>query len=216
MTTLLAPSEIKDFCGIDLRINPCSFRDIYNIEYAEARQRLGLEFYNDLVGALVDYSSTLDYNAGTTYAIGDVAKYQGGYYKALEQVTGILPSVLGKWTAAPKFGGSCADAYNDLWCNYLAPYLANLVLAQRLPYIWTQIKDIGVTENEGNVDGGKYDRLQAAINRDKERAWNNLSYYLALEENASSACFENFRSCNDGTSLPASTSRYRPGQYRLG
>lgn len=216
MTTLLAPSEIKDFCGVDLRINPCSFRDIYNIEYAEARQRLGIDFYEDLINALADYSAKPEYLAATTYAIDDVVKYQGTYYKALVENTGITPTVAGRWDVADKFTGACAAVYNELWCNYLAPYLANLVLAQRLPYIWTQIKDIGVTENEGNVDGGKYDRLQAAINRDKERAWNNLSYYLALEENASSACFENFRSCNDGTSLPASTSRYRPGQYRLG
>lgn len=217
MTTLLAPSEIKDYTGVDLRINPCSFRDIYNIEYAEARQRLGLEFYSDLINALIDYSATLDYNAGTTYVINDVVKYQGSYYAAREEVTGIAPTVAAKWSAAPKFGGDCAEAYNDLWCNYLAPYLSNLVLAQRLPYIWHQIKDIGVVENESNIDGNKYDRLQAAINRDRERAWNNLSYYLALEENASNTCFENFKTnCIDGQATPISTSKYRPGQYRFG
>lgn len=219
MITLLSPSEIKDYTGVDLRINPCSFRDIYNIEYAEGRQRLGIDFYDQLVAAKIDYSATADYVPATTYAIDAVVKYQGGYYVALEEVTGIAPTVAGKWEAAPKFGGDCAGVYNELWCNYLAPYLSNLVLAQRLPYIWTKIQDVGVTEGEDNTDGKKYDRLQAAINRDKERAWNNLSYYLALEENATSECFENFRKfCSDGEKKTSgtSTSNYRPGQYRFG
>ena len=217
MTTLLSPSEIKNYTGVDLRINPCNFRDIYNIEYAEARQRLGLEFYEDLTNALADYSAEPEYVAATTYAIDDVVKYQGIYYKALVENTGITPTVAGRWEVADKFTGACAAVYNELWCNYLAPYLSNLVLAQRLPYIWTQIKDIGVTETDDNTDGKKYDRLQAAINRDKERAWNNLSYYLALEENADNTCFANFKTnCENGQSLPISTSGYRPGQYRFG
>lgn len=179
---------------------------------------MGLEFYEDLIGALADYSAEPEYLAATTYAINDVVKYQGIYYKALIENTGITPTVSGRWEVADKFTGACAQAYNELWCNYLAPYLSNLVLAQRLPYIWTKMGDVGVVEVEESVSEGKYNRLQNAINRDKERAWHNLSYYLALEENVESVCFENFRNFNcgeNGTGTPIYTGKYRGG-WRFG
>lgn len=220
MKGLMTPSDVIKYSGVKLDTNPCSFRELYGIEYKEARTCIGLDLWNAMIDAKVDYSDVQPYASGTSYSIGDVVSYNGIYRKATE-VTESLPSS-SSWDDAPIFEGDCAEKYNELFCTFLAPYFAHHVLSIRLPYIWTQIKDIGVfsvdQSGQKSVDSKAYDRVMAAILRDKEIAFNNLDFYLNDDE---SDCFDDYAgkettcSCDDkGCSKCNNYSKV--GRYRFG
>lgn len=191
-TTLLTPKDVIQFTGVNINVTPCTFRELYNIEFYEARKCIGYTFWQAMVAALADYSAEPEYEAGTTYNEDDVVKYQGVYKIAL-QSTSAVPTVSTDWANAPRFTGSCAESYDDLFCTFLAPYLAHKVLAARLPYIWTQIRDTGVVTFNGasfeTADDKELTRLQNAIYRDAAVALGNMKYYMALDASEANTCF---------------------------
>lgn len=191
-TTLLTPKDVIQYTGVNVNVTPCTFRELYNIELYEARKCIGYDFWMTMIAALADYSDKPDYVAGTTYSEDDIVKYQGVYKIALGSTTAV-PTVSTDWDNAPLFTGSCATSYDDLFCKFIGPYLAHKALAKRLPYIWTQIRDTGVVEFNGQTfqtaDTGDMTRLQNAIYSDASMILGNLRFYMALDEAEANTCY---------------------------
>lgn len=189
----MTPNDVAKFANVKLPFNPCSFRELYSIEYAEARTCLGFDFWEQMIAALANYSDKPQYTSGTTYSIDDVAIFEGVAYQATKQTTN-QPTVTSDWTPAPKFTGDCATNFDELFCNHLAPYLASRILALRLPFIWKKITDMGVLEYNGqqyeSTNSDEYDRLLNAVHRDRSIAWANLQHYLANQNEE--VCFQQY------------------------
>lgn len=190
--TLLTPKDIIQYTGVNINITPCTFRELYNIEFYEARKCIGYDFWQALVTALADYSAEPEYVSGTSYNEGDIVGYNGVYKIAL-QATSAVPTVSTDWGNAPRFTGECADSYDTLFCDFIGPYLAHKALADRLPYIWTQIRDTGVVNFNGQqfetTDDKGYTRMQTAVHKDAAVILGNLKYYMALDASEENPCF---------------------------
>lgn len=199
MRTLCRPSDVIQLAPVKLNFNPCSFREVYNIEREQARKCIGA-LYLDMLAALVDYSSAGEYVAGTTYAIGDVVAFTSNlqrlYYVALVETTA-LPTVATDWGPAPRFEGDCAETFETVFCDYLGPYLAYTILGNRIPYIYTQITDRGVTQysdtNLEGVDDKQYTRLQNAIFRDRDTVWKNFEDWMNETEQKENDCLSGWK-----------------------
>lgn len=217
--TLMTPAEVVQFSGLKLTAAPCDLRELYQIEYSEARNRIGITLYDAMIEALADYSAAPEWTEGT-YNTGDVVKYKGRYYEVIaDPTTTNVPTVATAWKVADKFTGDCAEVYEDLFCNYMAPFLANAVVQSRLPYIYSQIHNVGVI----NVSAGEYESvnrdqykdLLTAVIRDKEVAYANMAYFLSLDENAESECLKtSTNDCSDEKT--GREQQARGGEYRFG
>lgn len=190
-TTILTPTDVIQYSGIKLRNNPCDYRTIFNIEYSEFRSRLGLELYEDLKAALVDYSTATEYTGAST-TVNGIVRFQGVYYKA-KSTTTERPDNATYWLIAPKFEGDCTAVYETLFCDFLAEYLALSVLMIQLPFVADSVHTEGVLEYAGqdyksaNQDG--ITRLQHAIKSKRELVFNNMNAYLIASD---STCFDNY------------------------
>lgn len=223
--TLLVPKDVVQFTGVNVNITTCTFRELYNIEFYEARKCIGYDFWLAMVAALADYSADAEYVAGNSYLTGDIVKYQGVYKIALQDTIAV-PTLSTDWEDAPRFAGACATAYDGLFCDFLGPYLAHKVLADRLPYIWTQIRDTGVLTFNGQqfetADSSGLTRLQTAVHKDAAVALGNLKYYMALDASEANTCFAEWPEydddscgCNSSTCNTCNPKR-RVGGYSFG
>ena len=199
MKTLLQPIDIVDFTPVQTPFNVCTFRELYPIEYREARECLGVDLWSAMVDALADYSAAAEYIAGTTYPAETVVKFQG-VFKVAKVETSNLPSFAADWESAPRFTGACAVSYEGFFCYFLGPYLSFVVLSERVPYLLGRLGDKGVnyggrsySESAGSTGAEAVNALKKAIYRDRQLAWNNLAHYLAQDTQKESGCFEGFQ-----------------------
>jgi len=189
-------SDVVQFGDVKVPFSFCSIGEVFQIEYREARTCIGMDLYDAMVAAKADYSDVEEYVAGT-YLAGEVVLFEGKYYEALTE-TIREPTVVSDWKVADHFTGPCAEAYEVFYCRFLAPYLAKVVLSEKLPYIVTQISDGGITyrgRKYNQEDAAGIKRLEWAIVRDQENAWANASYYLAKREERfeEGDCFEGWK-----------------------
>ena len=178
---LLTPADIIRYTPVKLDFNPCTFRELYAIEYAEAVRCIGATLWNAMVANLVDYSSARPY-VTKSYAVGDAVVWRGGYRVALVETTQ-APDYAVAWGDAPRFGSA---TYEDLFCSFLGPYLAYVALSQRLPYILTQVTDQGMNYGGRRYNAQDVDRIKSierAVFRDRERAWQVLENFMLSDEN---------------------------------
>lgn len=124
---------------------PCDISDIFNVEMAERRKCLGKDFYDELVGDLVDYSAVESYIKGNSYVVDEVVEYKGVLYKALGSTTS-EPSVKGEWELAPKF---TTEKFEELWCRYLGKYLALVAVRNSLTSVSSKVTGAGIIKIEG-------------------------------------------------------------------
>lgn len=223
--TLITEQEVIYYGGISITGSPCSFRNLFNIEYREFRNCLGIDFREDILGAVVDYSSKPNYTSGTTYALGDIVRFNGSYYKAKKETT-LIPSMVSDWEIAPKFSGTCSDLYEELYCMFLAEYLALVVLRATAPFLATQIGSEGIIQFQGTnfkpADEKAVSVLQNAINQQGLIVWNNMVAWIKDDDHnrCEEACFENLKICKNGgcgcVSVFCSTSKSTTGGYRFG
>lgn len=224
--TLMTPSEVAKFSGVKLPFNPCSFDQLHQIEYYQARTCLGFDLWEDMVAALADYSATQEWDKDSTYNTDDLVKFRGLVYVCLAADVTSMPTVATDWSLAPKFAaGECQETYDKFFCLFLAPYLAKRILHERLPFIKTRIQDIGVVEyGDARYDTAEEDsvaRLQHAINRDAAIAWGNLQHYMEQTEQKDNSCLSGYiayqKDDDCGTSKKGcNPNRIRTGIYRFG
>lgn len=200
----MTTSEVVRFSGVKLTTSPCTFQDLYTIEYHEGRTVLGEDLWDQMKSAVADYSSKPNWSAGT-FNQGDVVLYKGTYYEA-QQTTDSQPPKSPDWEEAPKFTGECAATFDKIFCEFWAPYMAKRILSIRMPYIRTQVDGLGVLEyNGGSYETSKdvdYSALKSGISRDAAMALGNLKHYLKKQEQKENTCLSNYleyqnENCNE-------------------
>lgn len=190
----MTPNDVVEFSGAELGISICSFREIFTIEYYEATNFLGQDFWKQIIEAKADYSAEPEYEPGS-YNAGEVVKYKSVYYQATTTTTAQPPKTP-DWEVATRFEGECATAYEHLFCFFWAPYVAKKILQKKLPFIRTKISSAGVLSYNGadfkTSSQTDYTRLHSAVNADAKMALNNLRHFLKQEEQMTNPCFEKF------------------------
>ena len=199
---LLTPQDVVQFTPLKLPFSPLHFRELYAMEESDSLEFLG-ELWRAMVEAQADYSTAQPYvYRPEGYAAGAVVAWDGGYREALTLTTQD-PSHRTDWRDAPKFTGPCAGAYSELYCTYVGPYLAFVVLSERYPYIVTQVGEGGVTYEGRSInaqDQGRIDSQQRALYRDRAKAKalliNHLEHPPALTTGAA-PCLAGYRRTGD-------------------
>lgn len=230
MKTLIQPRDVPKYTSMQLPGNPCTFREIFHIEVYEFRHSLGDAYRKTLLAAMADYSSAVLYNDATTYAVGNVVTYWVNeslqLFKALKTTTAI-PTTTTDWEPAPIFStGSCQTKYNELYCDYLAPYLAYCVLIKKLPSLVAIISDKGVLQFNGlsyqPADKDSVASLKAALESERLMIYSNMVAYLKADKD--NACFSgiDFGTSTEDCDTCGSVknvklyNRYQRGQYKFG
>ena len=228
MKTLIQPRDVPKYTSMQLPGNPCTFREIFHIEVYEFRHSLGDAYRKTLLAAMVDYTGTDLYNDETTYNEGDLVTYWINeslqVYRALT-TTDAIPTTVDDWEPAPIFeDGDCQAKYNELYCDYLAPYLAYCVLIKKLPSLVAIISDKGVLQFNGlsyqPADKDSVERLKAALESERLMIYSNMVAWLKADK--TNACFSGI---DFGTSTDCDTcgsvknvklyNRYQRGQNKF-
>lgn len=230
MKTLIQPRDVPKYTSMQLPGNPCTFREIFHIEVYEFRHSLGDAYRKTLLAAMVDYSGTDLYSDETTYNEGDLVTYWVNeslqVYRALAE-TDTIPTNTEFWELAPIFDSenACFDKYTELYCDYLAPYLAYCVLIKKLPSLVAVISDKGVLQFNGlsyqPADEKSVASLKAALESERLMIYSNMVSYLKADKD--NACFSGIdfgtsEDC-DGCGLVKNVklyNRYQRGQYKFG
>ena len=229
MKTLIQPRDVPKYTSMQLPGNPCTFREIFHIEVYEFRHSLGDAYRKTLLAAMVDYTGTDLYSDETTYNEGDLVTYWINeslqVYRALT-TTEAIPTTVDDWELAPIFeDGDCQAKYNELYCDYLAPYLAYCVLIKKLPSLVAIINDRGVLQFNGlsyqPADKDSVERLKAALESERLMIYSNMVAFLKADK--TNACFSGI---DFGTSTDCDTcgsvknvklyNRYQRGQNKFG
>jgi hypothetical protein len=228
MKTLIQPRDVPKYTSMQLPGNPCTFREIFHIEVYEFRHSLGDAYRKTLLAAMVDYTGTDLYSDETTYNEGDLVTYWINeslqVYRALT-TTDAIPTTVDDWELAPIFeDGDCQAKYNELYCDYLAPYLAYCVLIKKLPSLVAIISDKGVLQFNGlsyqPADQSSVASLKAALESERLMIYSNMVAYLKADK--TNACFSGIdfgtsTDC-DGCGLVKNVklyNRYQRGQYKF-
>lgn len=230
MKTLIQPRDVPKYTSMQLPGNPCTFREIFHIEVYEFRHSLGDAYRKTLLAAMADYTGTDLYNDETTYNEGDLVTYWINeslqVYRALTTTTEI-PTTVDDWELAPIFeDGDCQAKYTELYCDYLAPYLAYCVLIKKLPSLVAIISDKGVLQFNGlsyqPADQSSVASLKAALESERLMIYSNMVAYL--KANKDNACFSGIDFGTQSTDCDGCPSvknvrlynRYQRGQYKFG
>lgn len=228
MKTLIQPRDVPKYTSMQLPGNPCTFREIFHIEVYEFRHSLGDAYRKTLLAAMIDYTGTDLYDDETTYNEGDLVMYWINeslqVYRALT-TTDAIPTTVEDWDLAPIFeDGDCQAKYNELYCDYLAPYLAYCVLIKKLPSLVAIISDKGVLQFNGlsyqPADQSSVASLKAALESERLMIYSNMVAYLKADKD--NACFSGIdfgtsTDC-DGCGLVKNVklyNRYQRGQYKF-
>jgi len=228
MKTLIQPRDVPKYTSMQLPGNPCTFREIFHIEVYEFRHSLGDAYRKTLLAAMADYSSAVLYNDETTYNEGDLVSYWINeslqVYRALT-TTDAIPTTVDDWELAPIFeDGNCQAKYNELYCDYLAPYLSYCVLIKKLPSLVAIISDKGVLQFNGlsyqPADQSSVASLKAALESERLMIYSNMVAWLKADQD--NACFSGIdfgtsEDC-DGCGLVKNVklyNRYQRGQYKF-
>lgn len=208
MNKLLSAHEVSSFLEFDMSI--CTDAQIFKHVYNEFLLCLGVGFRLHLLNNLADYADHTRYDNDAAYAVDDVVTYKGKLYINIEASTSVLPTVRTNWAGAPKFTEPCLE---ELWCNFLGPYLAWVVFRSRLPFLWRRIGAHGLTKlNKSeltSVDYKDYATLLQALMRECEISFENLDHFIKLSSKQSDygGCYDTYKglssgscsSCNDVT-----------------
>ncbi len=228
MKTLIQPRDVPKYTSMQLPGNPCTFREIFHIEVYEFRHSLGDAYRKTLLAAMVDYTGTDLYSDETTYNEGDLVTYWINeslqVYRALT-TTEAIPTTVDDWEPAPIFeDGDCQATCNELYCDYLAPYLAYCVLIKKIPSLVAIISDKGVLQFNGlsyqPADQSSVASLKAALESERLMIYSNMVAWLKADQD--NACFSGIdfgtsTDC-DGCGLVKNVklyNRYQRGQYKF-
>lgn len=190
MKTITTPDDVIKFAVLPLTTSPCNFRELAAIEEDVLTTCLTEKLYRAMLEAVVCYDDIPAYEATTDYVAGDQVYYQGTYREATENGAGV-PSGAG-WKDVARFTGECAQTYEKLTCEFLAPYVAQIVARERLPVL---LEKLGNTRGEEDSAGGrkaKYDRYNSMLESSADRYRNRLIRYLRDQERKNDPCLAEY------------------------
>ena len=129
MTTLLTRQEVIDYAEYRDTFPPTAIKLISEVEEWEFNNKLGYDFYQQMIADLTDLSIATKYTTGT-YNLGQIVIYNQKYYTPTKNAVTSQPPTIADWKEAQKFASEC---FNSLWCNYLARYLSLAVIQRHKP-----------------------------------------------------------------------------------
>lgn len=208
MKTLITPQEVIRYSDIDLNTAVCNFRQINQIESYLFGTKFNSDLYKDLLADLIDYTDVETWKVTDVITTGTKKLYNGQYYVALADSTGIAPSNKEQWEPGRKFESDC---FNDLWCDVLANYLAMCILENRLPKIWIKVKNDGIIKTKGelfeSVSSKDYESFHGSVIRDCEICYYNLMDYI---KNNACLSIYSYGSCSSNSNTDLR------GEYSIG
>jgi hypothetical protein len=163
-------------------------------EEALFRVWLGMDFYAEMIAALVDYSAVSSFLENTAYSIDDVREFNGQYFKCIQDTTGAeFPNNSAFWEMAPKFSNTNLEF---LWNRYLKTVISWTIYHSGVIYEAIRVTQLGVQrygENESfknrPASARELSAFKQEIGVDVNRYLQNMHRYLI--DNAAS--FSNYR-----------------------
>lgn len=166
MRTLLTEYEAVMYGRLEKSVPGCDLSDIAQIEQREFRNRLGWDFYQELLGDMHDYTDEgewgviQEWDVATNYPEGNYVLYDGAYWVADTDTIGEPPPHT-DWSLAQKFAEAC---FNTLFCDYLGRYLALCLIKNSTVPMAIQMKAAGIVQQMGDdfkpVSDKMVDKLQ--------------------------------------------------------
>ena len=181
MQTIITPGEVIRHSPESSKYPPQKVEKfIFPIEEELARNCLGFDFYEALIGDLKDWSGIKVWVSGATYAEGDLVNYYGLIIesKVADNINNPCEDTEGQyWALAVKFNTEC---FEDLYTRYLRDYLAFTAMQSSLEYTTYPASAKGVQEwaSESNGSGSRSASRQTFVAR-KNKALNDAARILA-------------------------------------
>lgn len=167
--TLLTSSEVKTFSpeGSSFPVSAIE-PHIRRVEVNFARQWLGWEFYQLLVGDAYDLSSIADYAEGTSYDTDDLVQCYGVIYKSLSDANTAAITNTNNWEKQDS--KMQTSAYAELYEYFLRDYLSYIISADALEYA-NPVTGQGVVEQDnGEVKTASLERQHSREKKTKRLA----------------------------------------------
>ena len=229
MKTLIQPRDVPKYTSMLMPGNSCTFRELFHVEVYEFRHSLGDAFRLTLLAAMEDYSTAQLYNDEIEYNEGDVVTYWVNeslqLFRALDTNT-TIPTDTEHWEPAPIFAdGDCQELYTELYCDYLAPYLAYCTLIKKLPSLVAVISDKGVLQYNGlsyqPAEKSSVLSLKNALESERLMIYSNMVAWL--KANKDNTCLSGIDFGTESTDCDGCPSvknvrlynRYQRGQYKF-
>jgi hypothetical protein len=194
--TLLNRQDVIDYAEYRDSFPPTAIKLIAEVERWEFSNRLGWDFYEQMLSDLTDLSGAVKYVSGT-YAIGDIVIYNQRYYTAKANGVTSQPPTVQDWKETEKFESDC---FNILWCEYLARYLSLCVIQNHKP---TALLSMAAGHLVQPLSNDFQAPTKAAIDADlrgiellRVKAFDNLDAYIkrvmAGEDIVLQACYDKY------------------------
>lgn len=159
---LLSKQEAVIRSELGSKFPQCELSDILQTEEWEFRNCLGLDLYDKMIAAQVDYCDVPSWKS-QTYQIGTLVKNAGLIWISKRGGTNTEPLIENEyWTLAPKFDSDsdcgcdageevkCGELYNLIWCRYLARYISLKVAKLTVPRVAINVTGNGVVRATAN------------------------------------------------------------------
>ena len=160
--TLLSKQEAVIRSELGGKFPQCELSDILQTEEWEFRNCFGLELYDKMIAAQVDYCDVPGWKS-QTYQIGTLVKNAGLFWISKRGGTNTEPLIENDfWALAPKFDSDsacgcdsgeevkCGELYNRIWCRYLARYISLKVAKLTVPRVAINVTGNGVVRATAN------------------------------------------------------------------
>jgi len=160
--TLLSKQEAVIRSELGPKFPQCELSDILQTEEWEFRNCLGWTLYENMLAALVDYSTEPEWTS-QSYGIGAIVRHNGVFWVSKRGGTNTEPLIEnGYWGLAPKFDSTaacgcdpnaevlCGVLYNEIWCRYLARYLSLKVAKVTIPRVAITVTGNGAVRSTAN------------------------------------------------------------------
>ena len=107
---------------------------------------LGGDLYSNLLTDLTVPEAVTTWSKSKTYGVNDVVEYYGTTLKSLTSSNTLEPCLdtAGTvWEVLPKF---TTESLNELWCNYLQPFLAYRIIGDNVTILTYHLGGKGLTK----------------------------------------------------------------------
>lgn len=185
---LVDPLEITQCLGLGDEM-VCHFQNIDGIIEHQFLKFFGKGMRDKLLGALAEYPSVKPWDPETPTVVGEYVHRCGKIYKVIKASECKKPPNIEYYECAKKFKEEGCCDWEDLWCNYICPFLSYCVGIVRLPRIQAQLKANGLVVMNSDKLKGASNEAQKAFNGSYETEFNIYKELLIGRAKDNPSCF---------------------------
>lgn len=176
---MITATEVIYYSTVGKQLSPSVIAPWLSQVLREQRRILGATMYDAMTADMVDYSGVTAWVAGS-YLADDLVTHEGVVYVCTDAtITRPSPTATG-WRLAPKFNEA---AYNALWADSLAQYLAASVMLPATATVSVDVSQAGFVQPSGNnfaqASANEKKQVQAAIANFASLCLKNVREYIA-------------------------------------